>query len=47
MLREVKKRSSKILRWDVSYKEAKQLCRYQGGRVFGGFVTATNEIGEV
>jgi hypothetical protein len=44
---EVKKRPCEILRWDVSYKEAKQLCRYRGGRVFRGLVTATNELGEV
>ena len=47
MLREVKKRTANVLKWDVSYKEAKQLSRFRGGRVFRGLVTATNELGEV
>jgi hypothetical protein len=44
---EVKKRGAEFLRWDVSYKEAKKLCRYKGKPVFKGLVTATNEIGEI
>ena len=44
---EVKKRGARFLRWDVSYKEAKKLCRYRGASVFKGLVTATNELGEM
>jgi hypothetical protein len=45
--REVKKRGAEYLRWDVSYKEAKKLCRYKGKPVFKALVSATNEIGEI
>ena len=45
--REVKKRGADYLRWDVSFKEAKKLCRYRGKPIFKGLVTATNEIGEI
>ena len=44
---EVKKRGARFLRWDVSYKEAKKLCRFKGKSVFKGLVTATNELGEI
>ena len=44
---EVKKRGAETLHWDVSYKEAKHLCRYHGRPIFKGLVTAVNEIGEV
>jgi hypothetical protein len=44
---EVKKRGAVRLHWDVSYKEAKHLCRYKGHPVFKGLVTATNEHGEI
>jgi len=47
LLRELKKRPAKWLRWDVSYKEAKKLCRYKGSAIFKGLVTACNELGEV
>ena len=43
----VKKRGAEVLHWDVSYKEAKHLCRYRGRSIFKGLVTATNELGEV
>ena len=44
---EVKKRGAEILKWDVSYKEAKHLCQYHGQGIFRGLVTATNELGEI
>jgi hypothetical protein len=44
---EVKKRGAEVLHWDVSYKEAKHLCRYRGKSVFKGLVTRMNEVGEV
>ena len=47
MENEVKKRGAKFLRWDVSYKEVKKLCRFRGSPVYKGRVTATNELGEV
>ena len=47
MDKDVKKRGAKSLHWDVSYKEAKHLCRYRGQPVFKGLVTAMNEVGEV
>ena len=47
MDKEVKKRGAKTLHWDVSYKEAKHLCRYRGQPVFKGLVTGMNEAGEV
>ncbi|EJK69590.1 hypothetical protein THAOC_09135, partial [Thalassiosira oceanica] len=43
----VKQRGAEVLHWDVSYKEAKHLCRYRGKSIFKGLVTATNELGEV
>jgi hypothetical protein len=45
--KEVKKRGAKTLHWDVSYKEPKHLCQYQGQSIFKGIVTAMNELGEV
>ena len=47
LTKEVKKRGASTLHWDVSYKEAKHICRVRGKAVFKGLVTATNEIGEV
>jgi len=47
LLRELKKRPAKWLRWDVSYKEPKKLCRYKGSPIFKGLVTACNELGEM
>ena len=44
---EVKKRGAEVFHWDVSYKEAKHLCRYKGRSVFKGLVTGLNEVGEV
>ena len=44
---EVKKRGAEILKWDVSYKEAKHLCQYHGQGIFRGLVTGTNELGEI
>jgi len=44
---EVKKRGAETLHWDVSYKEAKHLCRYHGRPIFKGLVTAVNGLGEV
>jgi hypothetical protein len=44
---EIKKRSADYLHGDVSYKEAKHLCHYQGKSVFKGLVTAMNKLGEV
>ena len=38
---EVKKRGALRLHWDVSYKEAKHLCRYHGHQIFKGLLTAT------
>jgi hypothetical protein len=43
---EVKKCSADYPCWDVSYKEAKLLCGYQGKSVFKGLVTAMNKLGE-
>jgi hypothetical protein len=40
MYKEVKKRGARFLHWDVSYKEAKHLCKYRGQPVFKGLVTA-------
>ena len=47
LAKEVKKRGAEKLHWDVSYKEAKHLCRYRGRPIFKGLVTALNEFGEV
>lgn len=44
---EVKKRTSRRLHTDVSFKEAKLLCRYKGVPVFKGLCTVTNEYGEI
>ena len=44
---EVKKRDANWLMWDVSYKEAKYLCRYRGRPIFNGYGTAFNALGEV
>ena len=44
---EVKKRGAQTLHWDVSYKEAKNLCQYRGQSIYHGLVTALNEYGEV
>ena len=35
------------MHWDVSYKEAKNLCQYRGNPIYHGLVTALNEYGEV
>ena len=45
--KEVKKRGALRLSIDVSYKEAKKLCRVGGKAVYTGLVTAVNEYGEV
>ena len=45
--KEVKKRGAETIHWDVSYKEAKHLCRYRGRPVYKGLVTGLNSIGEV
>ena len=44
---EVKKRGATTLHWDVSYKEAKNLCNYLGQPIYHGLVTALNEFGEI
>ena len=45
--KEVKKRGAIRLAIDVSYKEAKKLCRVGGKAVYVGLVTGLNEVGEV
>ncbi len=47
LLKEVKKRGSTSLHWDVSYKEAKHISRVRGQSLFKGLVTAMNEFGEI
>ena len=47
LIKEVKKRGSNTLHWDVSYKEAKHISRVRGQPVFKGLVTAMNEFGEI
>ena len=47
LIKEVKKRVTTSLRWDVSYKEAKHISRVRGQPVFKGLVTAMNEFGEI
>ncbi|KAL7538489.1 LOW QUALITY PROTEIN: hypothetical protein ACHAXR_008584 [Thalassiosira sp. AJA248-18] len=44
---EAKKRGAETLHWDVSYKEAKNLCQFRGRPIYHGLVTALNEFGEV
>ncbi len=44
---EVKKHGADYLHRDVSYKEAKHLCRYKGKSVFKGLVTAMNNLREI
>ena len=44
---QVKKRGATELHWDVSYKEAKHLCKLHGESLFKGLVTATNEYGDI
>eukprot|EP00956_Cyclotella_meneghiniana_P022745 scaffold43394_cov22-Cyclotella_meneghiniana.AAC.1 len=45
--KEVKKRGAKHMSYDVSFKEAKNLCQHKGKAMFHGLGTGTNEIGEV
>ena len=45
--KEVKKRGALRLAIDVSYKEAKKLCRVGGKAVYVGLVTGVNEVGEI
>jgi len=47
LAKEVKKRGADMIHWDVSYKEAKHLCRYRGRPVYKGLVTGLNSTGEV
>ena len=43
----MKQQGADSLHWDVSYKEAKHLCRYRGSSIYHGLVTATNELGQI
>ena len=45
--KQVKIRGAFRIAIDVSYKEAKKLCRVGGKAVYVGLVTGVNEIGEV
>lgn len=45
--KEVKKRGARTLAWDASYKEAKNLCLFNGKQIFQALITALNEYGEI
>jgi hypothetical protein len=47
LAKEVKKRPSKMLYWDISYKIDKRMNLYKGERIFKGLVTGMNELGEI
>ena len=45
--KEVKKQGAKTLSIDVSYKEAKHLCQYQGTPILKILMIGTNKVGKV
>jgi hypothetical protein len=45
--KEVKKRGAKTVSFDHSFKEAGNLCQYNGESIFNGLATGTTEVGEV
>jgi len=47
LAKEVKKRPTEMLYWDVSYKTAKRVNLHNGEQIFKGLVTGMNELGEV
>mmetsp|Transcript_29129 Transcript_29129/g.49666 ORF Transcript_29129/g.49666 Transcript_29129/m.49666 type:complete len:1097 (+) Transcript_29129:786-4076(+) len=47
LAKEVKKRPTKMLYWDVSYKIDKRMNHHKGEQIFKGLVTGMNELGEI
>ena len=44
---EIKKRDADSIHWDVSYKEAKLLCKLRGEAIHHGLVTGLNQYNEI